>query len=207
MPEPRELPRLAPIEAIAVLVIAVAPWPERLPVALPLLVAATVARYVRRRTWADVAHGPAAGWQLLGGALAGAVALGLAVVLTPRGLAALSQRSFEWTEVAVASGDPSQLAIVALTIAVMALATELALRGWIVERVLELSPGSPVLPIAVGALVEALVTPGDGATRLGAAFIGAGLGAMYVAAGRSVLAPVCARIAFQGGAVLLEGLR
>ena len=84
---------------------------------------------------------------------------------------------------------------------------ELALRGWIVERVLELSPRAPVLPILVGAFAEAVVTPGGVAVRLGAGVFGIGLGWMYVAAGRSVVAPMLARIAFQVGAVVLEALR
>lgn len=43
--------------------------------------------------------------------------------------------------------------------------------------------------------------------RLGAGLCGLGLGAMYVAGGRSVLAPVLARGVFAGGAVVLEALR
>jgi hypothetical protein len=89
----------------------------------------------------------------------------------------------------------------------MAVASELALRGWIVERVLELSPGPPILPVLVGAIAEALVTPGDVATGTGAGVFGAGLGWIYVAAGRSVIAPICARIAFSLAAVVLEALR
>ena len=66
----------------------------------------------------------------------------------------------------------------------------------IVERLLELSPGPPLLPIAVGALAEAVVSPGDLAARFGAALFGAGLGALYVTGGRSVVAPICARLRF-----------
>ncbi len=40
-----------------------------------------------------------------------------------------------------------------------------------------------------------------------AGLFGAGLGWMYVAAGRGVVAPIVARIAFVGGAVILEGLK
>jgi hypothetical protein len=36
---------------------------------------------------------------------------------------------------------------------------------------------------------------------------GGALGALYVAGGRSVLPPVCARLAFAVGALLLEALR
>ena len=92
-------------------------------------------------------------------------------------------------------------------VAATAIAVELALRGWIVERVLELSPGPVVLPVLVGAFAEALITPGDLAARLGGGLFGAGLGWMYVASGRSVLAPVCARLVFELGVLLLEAMR
>jgi hypothetical protein len=76
-----------------------------------------------------------------------------------------------------------------------------------VERVLELSPGAPVLPVLLGAIAEMIVMPGELAVRLGAGLCGLGLGAMYVAGGRSVLAPVLARGGFAVGAVVLEALR
>jgi hypothetical protein len=94
-----------------------------------------------------------------------------------------------------------------------ALAGELALRGWLVERVLELAEGDAsrvdvrVLAVLAGAFAEAVVTPGEVAARLGAAGFGAALGWMYVAGGRSVVAPICARAAFVLGALLLEALR
>jgi len=43
--------------------------------------------------------------------------------------------------------------------------------------------------------------------RFGAAIFGGGLGWLYVAARRSVIAPVFARIFFQCGAFLLEAFR
>jgi hypothetical protein len=43
--------------------------------------------------------------------------------------------------------------------------------------------------------------------RLGAGVFGIGLGWMYLAGGRSVAAPICARLAFSLGAVALEALR
>lgn len=72
---------------------------------------------------------------------------------------------------------------------------------------LELWPGAAGFPIFVGAVAEALVTPGELPARLGAALFGAGLGWMYCAAGRSILAPALARITFQAGAVALEALQ
>ena len=66
---------------------------------------------------------------------------------------------------------------------------------------------SPFLPVMCGAVAEAIVTPGDAVARLGAGLFGAGLGWMYVASGRSIVAPVLARIAFFGGAVILEALQ
>jgi hypothetical protein len=192
-------------EGIALLVIAVVPWPAAIPVALPLVVAGTLSRWLRGRTWAEVSRGRALHAAV--GAATGAVALVLAAGLATRGLASISQRSFEWSEYAVLGGNVKLVLIVSLYVAVTAVAAELALRGWVVERMLELSPGSPTMPVAIGAIVEAVVTEGSVVTKLGAALFGAGLGWLYVAGGRSVIAPVCARIVFQSGAVVLEALR
>jgi hypothetical protein len=229
-PGPREPRALAWYELAAVVACVVIGALEILPVALPLFVAATASRWLRGRAWfgegraeqtsrgkpITLSQAPArsparatrdTAYLAALGVIAGAVALGLAIVVTTRGIATLSQRPFGWAEDAMARGDVVRIASVALHVAVTALALELALRGWIVERVLELSPGGPILPICVGAIAEALVTPGDGATRVGAALLGAGLGTLYVAGGRSVVAGSCARIVFQAGAVVLEGLR
>jgi hypothetical protein len=48
---------------------------------------------------------------------------------------------------------------------------------------------------------------GDAAARIAAGLFGAGLGWIYVAAGRSLVAPICARLAFVLGPVVLEALR
>ena len=119
----------------------------------------------------------------------------------------MRDRAVEWSTFPIVRGSPTQLALVALIVIAMAIANELALRGWIVERVIELSPGPPVLPVLVGAIAEAVVTRGDLAVRIGAGVFGAGLGWIYVAAGRSIVAPICARIAFGLGAISLEALR
>jgi hypothetical protein len=126
----------------------------------------------------------------------GLVALGVAIAIGSREATALSP---------IPIAGSVQMGLVAmLHVTVTALAAELALRGWIVDRVMELSPGSPVLPICVGALAEAIVTPGDAATRLGAALFGAGLGTLFAAGGRNVIAPIFARVAFTLGAVAIE---
>ena len=59
----------------------------------------------------------------------------------------------------------------------------------------------------VGAFAEALIAGGGFEERLGAGVFGVGLGAMYIAGGRSVVAPICARLAFSLGALLLEATR
>jgi hypothetical protein len=220
VPSPRESRSLVPFEALAVLVIAVVPLPDPVPAALPLLVAGTLSRWIRGRSWADVVSGgfsttgerlaPDA-WRGLSrfgiGALAGALALGFAVLAGTPAIENLGRRAIEWSSYPIVRGNFSIFAMVAAYVAATAIATELALRGWLVERVLELSPGPPVMPILVGAVAEALVTPGDLAARLGAALFGIGLGWMYIAGGRSVLAPIAARLVFQLGVLFLEALR
>lgn len=199
------------------LAIAAAPWPELLPIALPLLVAGSLSRWARGRSWADVVRGGlrptgeavagGARLRLAVGALAGALALAAAVLAGGPAIELLGQRAIEWSSYPVVRGNVAVLVQVALYVAAASVAAELALRGWIVERVLELSPGPPALPVLAGALAEALITPGDVAARLGGALFGAGLGWIYVATGRSVLAPICARLVFELGLVSLEAMR
>ncbi|MBX3158907.1 MAG: hypothetical protein KF773_23275 [Deltaproteobacteria bacterium] len=200
----RQLRGLLPVEALALVGIALIPWPEQLPLALPLVVVATLSRYVRGRSWADVAHAPAGAASL--GALAGAAALAIAVVAGTPLLEGVAGRAIEWSEHPIVRGSGARLAVVALQVAVAALAYELALRGWVVERLLELVPDRAAAAIAGGALAEALVTPGDLAARAGAFVFGAGLGGMYVAAGRNVVVSVSARATFAAGVVLLEAV-
>ncbi len=220
MPEPREARSLVPLEIVAVLVIASAPLPEPMPAALPLLVAGSLSRWVRGRSWADVVRGgwtpagdaaaaDARAWlhRLAAGALAGLAAVVFAVLAGGPVIEALALRAVEWSSYPVVRGNASVFAMVAVYAAATAIATELALRGWIVERVLELSPGPPILPVLVGAFAEALITPGDLAARLGGGLFGAGLGWMYAAGGRSVLAPLCARLVFDLGVLFLEAMR
>jgi len=205
VPEPRELRNLVPFEVLAVVAIAVLPLPEQVPVALPLLVAGSLSRWVRGRSWADLARGPAAG--ATAGALAGAFALAAALLAGAPVIESLVQRAVEWSAHPLVRGNASMLVMFAVYVVATAVSTELALRGWIVERVLELSPGPPVLPVLVGAIAEALVTPGDLAARLGGGLFGVGLGWIYAAGGRNLLAPICARVVFELGVVLLEALR
>jgi hypothetical protein len=205
--EPREVRGLVPAEIAAVLVIALAPLPAALPAAVPLLVVASIARYVRRRSWAELVMPGRGAEHAAIGALTGAVALALAVVAGTPVVEALSHRAVEWSTFPIVRGSAVQLVTVALVVGLSAVAAELALRGWIVERVLELSPGGPVLPVLLGAIAEALITRGDFAARLGAGVFGLGLGWMYVASGRRIVAPVVARLTFQLGAVVLEALR
>ena len=208
MPEPgdpRELRSLVPFEVAAVLAVAVAPLPEVMPVALPLVVLATASRWLRRRSWDQLLQS-SRGMAAVGFA-AGLAGLLIALVVGTPFVEAMSGRAVEWSAFPIVRGNVSQGVLVSLIVIAMAVATELALRGWIVERVLELSPGPPILPVLVGAIAEGLVTRGDLAVRVGAALIGIGMGWMYVAAGRSLAAPICARVAFALGAVGLEALR
>lgn len=205
MTEPRARRGLVPLEIAFVLAIAVTPWPDGLPVGIPLVVAASVCRWLRGRSWAEVIAGGRD--KALVGAAAGVLALGLALLLGTPVIEAMAARGVEWSRFPIVRGSMQQMAVVVVLVSIGALAAELAFRGWLVERVLELSPGPPVLPVLVGALAEAIVMPGDFATRVGAGLFGAGLGWMYVASGRSVIAPILARVAFVGGAVVLEALR
>lgn len=205
MTEPRERRGLVPLELGLVLAIAVVPWPECIPVGIPLVVTASVMRWLRGRSWAELFRGGALHAGV--GALAGAVALGIALVAATPLVESLTASAVEWSRFPIVRGSASQLGVVLVLVGIGALCAELAFRGWLLERVLELSPGPPYLPVMLGALAEAIVTPGDVSMRLGAGLFGAGLGWMYVAGGRSIVGPVLARVTFVCGAVVLEALK
>lgn len=206
MSEVRARRGLVPLEVAAVLAIAIAPLP--VPRVVPLLAVASASRWARGRAWVDVLHAPARLRRV--GAAAGLAALVLALVAGTPAIEALTGQAVVWSQFPIVRGNAAQLLAVAVLVAAAALATELVLRGWIVERVLELArpgPVTPALAVLVGALAEALITGGDVAVRLGAAVFGLGLGTLHVAAGRDVLPPLYARLAFVLGALVLEWQR
>lgn len=205
MTEPRARRGMVPVEIALVIAIAAIPWPDGVQLGIPLLLAATACRWARGRSWGEVWKG--GGLRATVGAAVGIAALVLALVVGTPAIEALGTRAVEWSRFPIVRGGFAQMAIVLVIVALGALAAELAFRGWLVERVLELSPGPPVLPVLCGALAEAIVTPGDVTARIGAGIFGAGLGWIYVASGRSVVAPAVARIAFAGGAVVLEAFK
>jgi hypothetical protein len=139
-----------------------------------LLIVAAIDMTIRKKSlvWGNFGAGI--------GALAGLVAL-IAAWLATGG----------WTDVAA----PPIVALV--IVACMAFAAEIVLRGWFVQRALDV--GAPAwLAIGIGAAAEAVVMPGG----VGAAVFGIGLGLMYVRGG--LRAPMCARLVFACGAVLLS---
>lgn len=199
---PRELRSLVPFEVIAVVAAALVSLP--VPASVPLLVLASISLWLRHRSWAELVKGPTV-YAAVGG-VAGLLALALALLAATPLVEAITDQAVQWSMYPFARGSSGQAVMVAIVVGISAIASELVLRGWIVERVLELR-GHRVLAIVIGALAEAALSEGDLAMRLGAGVFGLGLGWMYVAAGRSVVAPICARLAFSIGAVALEGLR
>jgi hypothetical protein len=200
MGEPRELQKLVPFEVLAVAAIAVAPFGSTFPFAMPLFVVATASRWLRGRSWSERLVTPRAPRTAMVGALAGALAIAVATPL----FGAFGVTAVDWWVLPALQGDGTQVALAVTVLLASAIALELALRGWIIERMLELSPGPATLPIATAALAEALVTPGPIVSRIGVGLFSAGLGVLYVACRRSALAPIAARCTFVIGAVLVE---
>jgi hypothetical protein len=199
---------LVPVEIATVLAIAFVSiaeiWPERLPIILPMFGAASLLRWWRGRSWGEVA-GPAPGYPKIS-AVVGVAALAIAVFAGTPLVEAVFDRAIVWSTYPIVRGSPHNLLVVALIVALVAVCAELVFHGWILERVIELG-GPRAVAVLAGAIVEAIVTPGDLASRIGSAVFGLGLGWMYLAGGRSVRATVPARVVFQVGAVVLESLR
>jgi len=189
-----------PVEVAAFVAIAFAPWPESVPIALPLIVVATLARLIRGKSWGELFHRRGA-WLAVA---AGAAALGVALLAGTPLIEAMTAQTVGWAQFPMVRGNTAGLLPVAMLVAAITAGMELGLRGWVVDRALEFAP--PVVAVAIGAGAEALLADGTW-NRVGAACFGAGLGWMYVASGRNLAVPVCARLAFQLGCVGLEYVR
>jgi hypothetical protein len=198
--------RLVWIELVALLAAAFVPLP--VPRVVPVFAVASAARWARGKSWAQLFGAPP-GHAGAGFAI-GTVALVLALVAGTPLVEAITAQAVQWSEFPIVRGAIPQLFALALLVAAGSAALELALRGWVVERVLELGrpgPTTAVLAVAAGGLAEACVTDGGVAVRAGAALFGVGLGIIYVGAGRRLTAPLCARLGFALGALLLQGAR
>lgn len=193
---------LVPVEVAVVIAAAVISLP--VPAVVPLLIAASLSLWVRGKSWGEVIKGPPLYAGI--GVAAGVVALVLALFVSTPLLEAITDYAVQWSTWPIVRGSSTNTLMVAIVVGLSAIAAELVLRGWLVERVLELG-GHRVIAILVGAVAEALVSDGDLGIRIGAGIFGAGLGWMYLASGRSVVAPTCARLVFSIGAVVLEGLQ
>jgi hypothetical protein len=190
------------VELAAIAAIAIAPVP--VPAAW-LLGLASVSLWARGRSW--IAETTAPPELTAVGVVCGVAALGLAVALSEP-LGALTGRAVEWSQYAIVRGSPGAFATVAMLVAAQAVAIEMALRGWLVPRVMEAVPrgGAPLAALA-SAVAEAAITPGHLATRAGAFALGLGGAVLFLGGGRRLSAPIACRVTFELGAVLLAALR
>ena len=190
------------VELVAIAAIAIAPVP--LPAACALVVA-SVSLWARGTSWFVAAPAPAELVPI--GVVCGAIALVLALWISEP-IAIVTGRAVEWTQYTIVRGSPQAFVMVAIVVGAQAIAIEMALRGWLVPRVLEIAPrGGAALAIAASGLAEAAITPGHLMSRIGAYTLGAGSALLFVGAGRRLAAPIACRLTFELGAVLLAALR
>jgi hypothetical protein len=146
-----------------------------------------------------------------GGALVGALALLLALALSAP-IADATARSVEWSTLPVVRGSALQAVTLAAAAVAVALAAERALRRWWREAVAAGLGragvgriGAVAGGVVAAAALEAALAPLPG-DRLGVAVHGAGLGLIYVGAGRRLGASLAARVVFEVGALALQAL-
>jgi hypothetical protein len=179
------------------------------PAVAPLLAVATLSVWARGGSWAMALGAEGAAWW--GGALVGAGALVLALVLAGPVVAGAADGVVLWSAFPLARGHLAGALTVALLVLAGAAAAELVLRGWIAERVAELVGGAPAragaIAVVVAAIFEALLTPGGAAARIGAGLTGLALGALWAGAGGRVAPALAARLVFALGVVGLDALR
>src|SRR3954466_5733465 len=116
------------VEIAVVVVAALVPMP--VPRVVPLLLAASLSLWLRKKSF--VMRGNYAGIAII----AGLAALGVAIVAGTPFVEALTNRGVERATFPTGRGSGSQLVMVAVVVGVSALASELVLHGWILERVI-----------------------------------------------------------------------
>lgn len=200
---------VVPLELAIVMVAAVvAAWDPpplgAIQVMVPLLVAASALRWYVGRSFGEVVRGPASYVAI--GAAAGLAALILAIVIGAPIAEVTSGRAVSWSDYPIVRGNWSAFLAFGVVVTAIAVATELVLRGWILERALELG-ASRGMAVFAAAVAEALLLDGPFEARLGAFVVGMGLGGMYLAAGRNLAVTTAARVSFGLGALLLEVLQ
>lgn len=171
---------------------------------LGLLVVASMSMWLRKRSWTTVIKGPSLYAAI--GAAAGLVGLVLALLAGTPVVERITDQAVQWSTFPIVRGSGTTFGVLAILVALGAVITELVLRGWIVEYMLERRM-QPAFAILAGAIAEALVTEGDIHMRIGAGVFGLAMGWMFVAGGRSVVPTICARAAFTLGALALEAAR
>jgi hypothetical protein len=194
-------------EVVAVIACAIAPLPGPA-ILIALFAVASISLYVRKQTWVQRCglDGLRAGI----GVAVGATALVLAVVVVGPLLEARTGGMVSWNQYAVVRGRLEALLPYAIIVGAMAIAHEAILRGWVLERARELAPAGPqglAIAVAVTAVVEGALVAGAGWSVAGAAIGGVAASALYLAGGRSLVAPVVARLTFDLGALVLEALK
>jgi hypothetical protein len=192
-------------EVVAIIACAVLPLP--VPAQVPLLVMALISFAVRGKMWSDRFESDRLRWAV--GAVVGVIALALAWLVVGPVLESRTGGMVGWTRHGMVRGKPDAFLTIAILVAASAIGTELLMRAWILDRIRELVSGRAgvVIAVAVTAIVEAIFVGDPGWSCVGAALVSAALSGLYLASGRSLVAPIAARVTFEVGALLLEAFK
>jgi membrane protease YdiL (CAAX protease family) len=192
----------AEVVVLAAAIAVATPFPAQ----APLLLMALISYGIRRKTWTERLASDGFRWAV--GAATGAVALGIAFAVAPV-LEARTGGLVAWSNHGMVRGKLEMFASMALIVGALAAATELIMRGWILDRLLELLPGRAGIAIAVAltAGLEAILTGAPGWSSVGAALVSAALSGLYLGSGRSLVAPIAARLTFELGVLVLEAFK
>jgi hypothetical protein len=198
------------LTAELVVVIACAVVAIPIPAQVPLLAMALISYGIRHQSWSERWESTGLLWAV--GAAVGAIALALGLVVFTPLLESRTGGLVAWTRDAIVRGNLQMLTTVTLIVAALTVATEVVMRGWILERIREHVPvrgrAGAAIAVAATSVIEAIfTTSGAGWSGIGAALVSAALSGLYLAGGRSLVAPIAARLTFDLGVVALESLR
>lgn len=174
-----------------------------------LLVLASASLLARNKGWSDAGLRADDGVELVvtSGIVLGALALVAVAWLWGPALENLSGRAVELNHLPPLRGYAGLLATAVILAVAGAFASEMVFRGYVFERIRELTDSDALAIVASAALYAAVIADHGLAPTLGAMAMGIGYGLMYLAGGRNLAMPIAFHCSFESTNLVLIYLK